>query len=238
MISDQHFVDLEKKGYAIVPNVLTKRECDQAIAEYKTWLTNFGASFPKTYSSIIKDYNIGHVETTWRLRLRAKPVFEQLWKTDKLLTSFDAVAIGRPPEESGEEFHTAKNCWLHADTSVSRVGLHAYEGAVFLEEQSRNDWTIQVYEGSHKHVHDNLTSNPEKTKVTIKTGKFKLQSDDIDYLEHKKCRSVRLSVPKGGMVLWDNRLVWANVRPLPVCVYIYLNYIKKRFLLATASTTN
>ena len=97
MLSDTHEQDLAEKGYTVASNVLTKQECDQAIKEYRTWLANFSDRFPKSFNSIISSYNTGHMEKTWRLRLRAKPVFEQLWKTYKLLTSVDAIAIGRSP---------------------------------------------------------------------------------------------------------------------------------------------
>ena len=132
MLSDTHEQDLAEKGYTVASNVLTKQECDQAIKEYRTWLANFGDRFPKSFNSIIFSYNTGPMETTWRLRLRAKPVFEQLWKTDKLLTSVDAIAIGRSPEDGAEDFQVPGKYWLHADTSVSRIGLHAYQGALYL----------------------------------------------------------------------------------------------------------
>ena len=225
MLTDKHLQDLEEKGYTVVPNVLTKQECDQAIKEYSAWLANFGDRFPKSFNSIVNAYNTGHMETTWRLRLRAKPVFEQLWKTEKLLTSFDAIAIGRPPEDGAEDFQVPGKYWLHADTTVSRVGLHAYQGALYLEEQAKNDWTFQVMEGSHKCFND-IFDNPTKAEVSVKTGfHYRLQEDDVEYLKKKKCRIVRVPVPKGGLALWDSRLVHANARPLPVRWMYPLFYI-------------
>lgn len=226
MITDKHFTDLEDKGYTVVANVLSKQECDQAIAEYKTWLVNFGDKFPKTFNSILNNYNSGHMDTTWRLRLRAKPVFEQLWKTDKLLTSFDAIAIGRPPEDGAEEFQVPNKYWLHADFTASRYGLHAYQGALYLEEQTKNDWTFQVMEHSHKYLNDLFDSNQQKAEASIKTGfYYRLEPDDVEYFERKRCRVTRVPVPKGGLVLWDSRLVHANARPMPVSKYAYTHNV-------------
>ena len=34
-----------------------------------------------------------------QVRHASRPVFEELWGTQKLLTSLDGLAIGQPPEE-------------------------------------------------------------------------------------------------------------------------------------------
>ncbi|XP_045162636.1 uncharacterized protein LOC123527317 [Mercenaria mercenaria] len=216
MLSAENFKDLEEKGYTVVKNVLSKQECDAAIADYRAWLANFGDKFPKSFNSIIKDHNTGHMEVTWRLRLKAKPVFAQIWKTEKLLTSFDAVSIGRPPESGGEEFQDPRKYWLHVDYTPSRIGLHAYQGSLFLEEQTKNDWTFQVMEGSHRLIEEFFRKFPEKAEDSRRfRHNYRLDSEDIDYFKKCKCRLTRVPVPKGGMVLWDSRLIHANARPLP-----------------------
>ncbi|WAQ95726.1 hypothetical protein MAR_028416 [Mya arenaria] len=216
MITNKNIAELEEKGYTIVANVLTGAQCDQAITEYRTWLAHFGERFPKSFNSLIKDHNVGHMDTTWRLRLLSKPVFAQIWKTDKLLTSYDAIAIGRPPEDGDEDFQEPGKYWLHADTTPSRVGLHAYQGALYLEEQTKKDWTFQVIEGSHKYSEKLFQDCPDKTEASRRLGYYyKLVDGDTQYFEDKGCRTMRVPVPKGGMVLWDSRLVHANARPLP-----------------------
>ena len=78
----------------------------------------------------------------WQIRLMVKQVFSALWDTEKLLTSFDGAAISEPPERRRVSFaHKHK---LHLDQGVSRPGLHAYQGAVYLEEQTADDWCFQV----------------------------------------------------------------------------------------------
>ncbi|KAH3695417.1 hypothetical protein DPMN_082876 [Dreissena polymorpha] len=54
MLSDKQFKELEDKGYTVVENVISKADCDQAVKEYKQWLTHFGNNFPKCFNSIIK----------------------------------------------------------------------------------------------------------------------------------------------------------------------------------------
>ena len=71
-------------------------------------------------------------------------MFAQLWGTEELLTSIDAVAIGRPPEQGGEQFHGPDQSWLHIDQGAGRVGLHAYQGGVYLETANLDDWVFEV----------------------------------------------------------------------------------------------
>lgn len=217
MLTEESLHDLREKGYAVINDVISKQECDEAISFYKDWLSNFGDRFPKTFQSIIKGHNVGHMEATWKLRLKTKPLFEQLWKTEKLLTSMDAIAIGRPPEDGVETYHdSSSKYWLHVDHTPSRIGLHAYQGSLFLEEQTKSDWTFQVMEGSHKYMDNFFKFNPEKAKVALRTGfYYRLKPDDDEYFRQLGCRITRIPVQKGGMILWDSRLVHANARPLP-----------------------
>jgi hypothetical protein len=223
MISVENWNELDMKGFTVVKNVLTEEESDQAIVEYKTWLNSFGDNFPETYNSIIWGYNVGHMDITWRLRLKAKPVFSELWKTEKLLTSYDAIAIGRPPEDGIEDFDDPSKHWLHADSTPSRVGLHAYQGALYLEEQEKDDWTFQVMEGSHRKLEDFFIKFPECAERARRCGcHFDLSENDVEYFKNIGCSVVRVPVPKGGLALWDSRLVHANARPLKVSYFLKL----------------
>jgi len=95
--------ELQERGFTVVNDVMTSSECDTCVAEYKNWLSNFkDGSWPITSHSLIQLYGIGHFNASWQARLKARDVFSQVWGTRKLLTSVDAVAIGRPPEEGNE----------------------------------------------------------------------------------------------------------------------------------------
>ena len=217
MLTDENFKDLEKKGYTVVTGVVPPGVCDEAIRQYQEWLTQFreNGSWPRTFSGIINWYNTGHMAPTWDMRLRTKKIFAQLWKTEKLLTSYDAIAIGRPPEDGQEEFEVPGKHWLHTDQIASRIGLHAYQGALYLEEQCKDDWTFHVLEGSHKLMDDFYAKYPKAAEQAEPNGYYNLSPDELQfYKEAGFSRTVRVPVPKGGMALWDSRLIHANARPL------------------------
>lgn len=216
MLTDQHFEDLEKKGYTVVSGVVPPEDCDVAIRQYKEWLSQFQDGFwPRNFSGILDECNVGHLSATWDMRLRTKNVFAQLWRTEKLLTSFDAIAIARPPEDGQEQFESPENHWLHTDQIASRVGLHAYQGALYLEEQCDDDWTFYATEGSHKFLDTFYERYPEAAMKAEPVGYYNLSPEEIKFYKDVGCSEiVRVPVPKGGMALWDSRLIHANARPI------------------------
>ncbi|KAL4229540.1 hypothetical protein ACF0H5_012579 [Mactra antiquata] len=214
MLTDQNFDELKQKGYTVVPNVLTSSQCDKAIDGYNVWLRQFQGKWPKTNKSLVRGYNCGHIEPTWEVRHSAKSVFEQLWKTEKLLTSFDAVAIGRPPEDGEEPFEDGSTHWLHLDQESSRDGLHAYQGGVYLEESCEDDWTLQVMENSHKVFHKLFEHDPKAARASDEKQFYRLNKTQVRFFQQNGCKIVRVPVPKGGMVLWDSRTVHANAQPM------------------------
>lgn len=126
--------------------------------------------------------------------------------------------LGAPPEEGEEDFYVPGQDWLHVDQNSSRVGLHGYQGGVYLEHCAGDDWTFEVIEGSH-HFFEKYYEECEyaveqlKKKTTWRVRNFR-NEDVLWFKEHCNCDRKRVPVPKGGMVVWESRLVHANIRPL------------------------
>ncbi|XP_045210096.2 uncharacterized protein LOC123561653 [Mercenaria mercenaria] len=213
MLSFQNIRELDEYGYTVVPGVISPEECDKYIEQYNQWLTMFNGKWPNSNKGIIRGYNTGHLETTWNIRFKVKAVFSQLWKTEKLMTSFDSVAIGRPPEDGEEPFDDGSSHWLHLDQEACREGLHAYQGAVYLEKACEDDWTLQVMDKSHKVFKKFFEENERAAKKSNEKQFFRLSKTQVRYFEQSRCKIKRVPVPKGGMVLWDSRLVHANAQP-------------------------
>ena len=205
--------DLNEKGWRVIPEVLTLSQCDQYISEYKAWLRKFDrtGTVPDNVGSLIHKYKLSHKDTTWKVRLDVKHVFSKIWGTEKLLTSYDGLAIGYPPETypSVHNFArpTANN--LHLDQGPQRIGLHAYQGAVYLEEALEDDWCFMVVEESHKHFTTFFKSHaPNKRSEFRRIGE-----GEIQFYTERGCNVKRIPCPKGGMILWDSRLVHAGALP-------------------------
>lgn len=213
---DEVMRNLEEFGYAVIPNVLTEEVCDQYIKEYKDWLTQIEESdLPlMSSSSLIQGYRIGHLNASWSVRLKVKDVFEQIWQTDKLLSSVDAVALSRPPEEGCQKFAKPGEYWLHLDQGAHKKGVHAYQSGVYLEESSDTDYCFRVLAKSHKEQDNFSAAFPKYGEVTKDVEYYQLTSKERDwYMQTKGCQLTKVPVPKGGMVLWDSRTVHDNVKP-------------------------
>ncbi|GFN85096.1 phytanoyl-coa dioxygenase phyh [Plakobranchus ocellatus] len=208
MFTEENRAELSSKGVTVVPSVISEVDCDRHQQYFRDWLSKFpSGQWPQSNNSLIQSYKSGHLQPAWEARLAAKPVFAEIWGTKKLLSSMDAIAIGRPPEEGEEKFWSPDNNTLHVDQKADRVGLHAYQGAVYLEECAEDDWTFEVIEGSHKHF----------DQFMEQTGQWRcrnVKSPDLAWFEGKGCYRRRVPCPKGGMVLWDSRLFHSSARPL------------------------
>ncbi|XP_050412348.2 uncharacterized protein LOC126827159 [Patella vulgata] len=221
LMSKRNFQELKEKGYTVVPNVISHKDCDIYVSQYKDWLKQFkNGRWPHNMYSCIQRYKIAHMEPSWKVRLASKRVFEEVWKTDQLLSSYDAVAVARPPEELDDPndvlngFCKENQGWLHCDQGYLRDGLHAYQSGVYLEEADEQDWTLEVLEGSHKLHNDFFEQSPRARIRSALNDFYRLIKTDTEWYNKAGCIRKRIAVPKGGMVLWDSRLIHANARPL------------------------
>ncbi|CAH1786445.1 unnamed protein product [Owenia fusiformis] len=209
---------LADKGWVIIENALDHEDCDRYVAKYNQWLKHVeqvNGGFPHNYKSLITEYRSGHMEASWEIRLKIKDSFAKIWETDKLLTSFDIPAIGSPPEDGSTEFYTEGSHWLHCDQSAERIGLHCYQGAVYLETADEDDWCFHALEGSHFYHSEFYEAHPEHIEPSIKQTHCDLadRPSDIAWYKNKGAVEKRIAVPKGGLLLWDSRLIHANALP-------------------------
>ena len=206
--------ELQEHGVAVIPGVLTEDECDEQVTLVHQWLAKFHPKFPTNINSIIHKYRIGHSEMTWACRMKVKPVFSEIWGTDKLLTSFDGMAIAPPPELGDAHFKFAQDGnsfdGLHLDQGPQRNGLHAYQGALYLEDAEWEDYCFKVIRDSHKYHQEFFDNFRPGTRSEFR----KLSKKEVEWYLERECEVQRVPVPKGGVVLWDSRTAHAGAPPV------------------------
>ncbi|XP_005103200.1 uncharacterized protein LOC101860185 [Aplysia californica] len=203
--TQEHRAQLESRGWTVVPAVVSEADCDRHQAYFRKWLSGF-QQYPQSRNSLIWNYKSGYLAPVWEVRLAAKDTFAQIWGTSRLLTSIDAIGLGRPPESSGETFWEPKGVKFRSNQTAEREGLHAYQGNVNLEHCETDDWTYEVLEGSHK-LYDNFMESSQQWHCTC------LKPEHIAWFEEKGCSRKRVTCPKGGMLVCDARLFRADARP-------------------------
>ncbi|XP_005107980.2 uncharacterized protein LOC101855975 [Aplysia californica] len=204
--------DLDERGFCVVPGVIEEADCDQILAKYKAWLSHFGEEdFPKNRRTVIHGYGACQMEPTWEIRLKAKPVFASVWGTEKLLSSMDGIGLQRPAQQK-QDFDTGI-FWFHCDQACTKVGVHSYQGALYLEATTQEDYCFRVIEGSHKKHQEFFPLFPKAMVKSEKKEFCMLTKEQTKWFYDNGCKVTNVEVPKGGMVLWDSRTMHDTKRP-------------------------
>lgn len=219
---------LKKYGVAIVPSVLSQEECEKGVADMWDWLGHISQTWEKPiekenkeswrgfkqlyskHSMLLQQWGIGHAQFVWDVRQNPKvvSVFADIWKTEKLLTSFDGASIHLPPEITNLGWY--RRTWLHSDQSFLRNGFECVQGQVNLMDTNVGDATLCVLEGSHA-LHKTFA---ETFAIKEKGDWFKLEEAHVDWFLAQGCKEARIKSPKGSVVLWDSRTIHCGVEPL------------------------
>jgi hypothetical protein len=213
-------IQLEKYGYAVIPNILTIDECINyrdriwANLEYvsknkfnhqiiDTW--KYFELFNPTYSMLLHNHSLGHMQPIWDLRQHPSiyNVFENIWNepVDNLLTSFDGLAVLLPPEKTNKGFISDE--WYHTDQSSKKIGKHCIQSMITLYDINEYDSTISLLERSHLYHESFFIDN----QVSNISDWYLLSRDQKEYFIDKACNEIIVKAKAGSMILWDSRTI-------------------------------
>ena len=109
----------------------------------------------------------------------------------------------------GGIYRDGKSNWYHFDQSRFRKGLHAYQGAVYLEETTEQDYCFRVWPTSFKY-HEEFCEN---FADVAEDDWHCLTPEHLEWYRSKGLSEHFVPVPKGGIVLWDSRTIHDNCKP-------------------------
>jgi ectoine hydroxylase-related dioxygenase (phytanoyl-CoA dioxygenase family) len=248
---------LNKYGVAIIPNVITKKECKELVNGMwdffehitKGWDMSIDRDDEDTWrqmyelyplhSMLIQHWNIGHSQFSWDLRQKEKivDIFAKLWKCKKkdLLVSFDGASFNMPPEVTNRGWNR-NNTWYHSDQSFTRNNLECVQSWITGLDVNDGDATLAVMEGSHKY-HKEFA---KKFKITDKFDWYKLNEKEEKFFIDKGCKYNKIMCPKGSLVLWDSRTIHCGSEALKTRkkqnfrAITYLCYLPRKLATAKA----
>lgn len=216
-------LDLEEKGWAVVPDVVSSGECEQYVNSAWAWLENLDTGiqrndpttwgddrWPPSFRGIINTLEISHQDFVWRVRQhpRILQVFEALWGTNELLSSFDSINILKPGQHE-----SSTDGWLHVDQAPLRKGVTCIQGLLNMVDVGPETGTLLVKDGSHSFHEDffqNATVLSQEQKQQTKDF-YKFQDGEREYFH--KFETKALSAKAGSLFLWDSRLAHQNLLP-------------------------
>ena len=224
---------LEEEGFAIITDVLNADECKDIIDGVWDSMEKITAGLDvpvnrkkkETWSSVkqqekLRDiyshHGIAHAEFLWRLRQKPKilSIFCDAYggdcRPEDLLVSFDGLSFQTPPEYNKRGNGWYKNCWYHVDQSYTRPDRECFQSWVTAYDVNPGDFTIGFFAGSHK----SFEKFGKKFGVKKRDNNYKLQTqEEIDFYESKH-RQIRVTCPKGAVVIWDSRVVHTGLEPV------------------------
>ncbi len=188
---------LQEKGYAIVPGVLSPEKVIQVRALFYDWLQanpQVVEHHEDSFQGLMKFAQIGHQAHAWAVRTdpQVQQVFRDVWQTDELVTSFDGTCW-MPSRWDRPDVY-----WTHTDQAACAKGLQCVQGFVSLTYNTERSFV--VYEGSHL-LHEHYM------ETYGHTGKNHWRIIRPLYL---KDQPKVLTVNAGDLVLWDSRTFHQN----------------------------
>jgi len=153
---------------------------------------------------IIHDRGIGQSELLWYIRglPTLHRAFASIWRTDRLVTSFDGAGAFRPFGQD-ESWKTTKRHWYHVDQAHMKPGLHCIQGQVTLTDVTAATGGLVVVPGSHK-FHTEVLRSYARTNWDY----IALRSTDRILTEGGGPRLV--AARAGDAILWDSRTIHCN----------------------------
>jgi ectoine hydroxylase-related dioxygenase (phytanoyl-CoA dioxygenase family) len=193
--------DLAAKGYAIVEDVLTQSQVEEAKELFSGWLSANPELKEKHRKNdphgIFKFGEVGHQRHAWYIKTldSVQAPFRCIWETAELTTGFDG-SCWIPREYAGKD-----RIWTHTDQAPATKGLACVQGLVALT--SNEERTLVVYEGSHL-LHESYMREKNLT------GTKNWLLIEHEYLARIAETKRVLKIKAGSLVLWDSRTFHQN----------------------------
>jgi hypothetical protein len=229
--TEKNKAELFERGFTVVEDAIENP--DYYIDKAHKWAEGLGTGIecknPETWTSekwpfnihgIIKHGDVAHTDWMWEIRKEVKPIFEEIYNTKNLVTSFDGISFDPPQEDTKMLQDIEGRTHMHVDQSGRNKGLHSIQGMVTLFDIEKNDSTLRVVPGSHK-LHTKLVSKlldgaseKEKNKQ-LASGWHQYPKETLSpFLEEFNLFIERVTQKKGSIVLWDSRLIHGKGGPL------------------------
>lgn len=228
------FVHLEKNGWAVIPNVISKERCEYYQERMFDMLESFeGSGFsredPSTWKKasppgvhgLMQYQGVGQTQLAWEARTEPSvlKVFSELWNCipEELLVSFDAINFNAPIKDTGRPHKQ----WKHFDQGRRMPGERACVQGCLQVSQCNGGTSFLT--GSHN-KHAEFVMQPGVGED--RSNWVKLREEDYAYFSD--CENVAPKIEMGSLILWYS--CTAHDAKLPTDAYrmaIYVCYLPR-----------
>ncbi len=222
--------NLAANGWAVIPDVIPPSDSEQFEDDVWLWVESFDTDLkqhdPKTWEDdsnwppncggILEHFRIAHAPFMWRLRQRKEilDVFEEIWGTRNLLTSFEGAQLSSPQKPDipyRSQFRCDQGLWNAGQFECVRGLLNLAPIGPGLGEMIFYDGSHQMHADFCDAFIDEASQPPRKTSRRSPTAV--LRKKQLQWYREHGATSVSPTIPRGSLILWDSRTVYAHVRP-------------------------
>lgn len=227
--------NINNYGVCVITNVLNNEECNNIIEGLCNDFSHLTANLPvpfdinnkESYSTldqllptdglIYQYWGIGQSQTVWNVRTNDKiiDIFRQIYSTNDLLVSFDAVSFHIPPEthDNKSKRYYSHDRW-HFDQSLKRNNAECIQSWVNAFNTDYDDATTCFMIYSNKY-HQRYANYLLANGISLDSDDFIMVNDEnINFFITNRCIPYRVKAPKGSLVLWDSRTLHFGSKPL------------------------
>ena len=218
---------LAEHGAAVVPGVLDTAACEKMKGQMWDYLEGITSEWPTpikredeatwrevyklfpVHGMLIQHWGAGHAQASWDARQNPAvvDVFRAFWGCTDLLTGFDGLSFGMPPEVTKLGWH--RSDWMHSDQSYTIPDFKCMQTWVTALDVDEGDATLSLLQGSHAYH----TEFAKVFGVTEKGNWYKLSAEQQQWYLDKGCTRVNVTCKAGDMVCWDSRTIHCGKGP-------------------------
>lgn len=166
VLSEDQVLFWQKNGYLIIPNVLTPKECEDAVKELCAFL-NVSLDNPSSWyrsqrfvKKIMVQFFEGKIQEKIRRNDYIKQIFHHLWGGEQLTISVDRMSFN-PPETTQWKFPGPS---MHWDLDSFDVPINfRTQGLIYLTDTSEHQGAFCCVPGFHLEIDRFLTELPSGT---------------------------------------------------------------------------
>lgn len=231
----EEFEPLLSKGYMVIPNVVSNVDLHK-----ENILKDISIHVPRNVDTrLIQGYGSGQWESTWKCRFETLPVWNRLFNTESLISSFDGITFVPRQQLSslGQELNIhGEPTWMHRDQNICNTNFaDTIQGFVSLSNANDESYSTVFFEPRENETAEDMIYefHQQFSVMTTRSGRkvskriqFDDSKNDDDYhpfdeaqLEWWRQHSqfVKPNLKKGDMLLWLSSMPHAGATiPNPI----------------------
>ncbi|KAJ5464780.1 uncharacterized protein N7458_000466 [Penicillium daleae] len=202
--------EFHKYGCVVIKNVISPERAEYYREKQIQWLKNFDLGFDERDESTWKEahlpvsfkggmyfaYGSPHEKMAWEARSEPAviKIFETLWETKELISSFDGMNISMPRRKD-----LRWSPWPHCDQNQRRKVMQAVQGLLNYAPNGPKDGGLMLMKGSAKLFDEFFAQKRESYNHEDALP------PEMEYMDLFLFSDKDVNMDPGDFVLWDSR---------------------------------